>query len=592
MFVPAARVHVRGLVAFERKLKLRFINGSTCSLRDFVLLSTLVLIAGLPVLAGAQEAPDIQELQRQIDRNGWKFEVDDHFSSTLTPEMRANLRGYRPPADYEQELEKHLKIYPLDKDDLPSYFSWRDLGGITSVKNQGSCGSCWAFAATAEMEAFIKIYTGIDTDLSEQQSVSCNPYGAGCDGGWAPASYYVFQHNGAVMENCAPYQGMDPPIAPCTQSQFLTYGTITGYNHISNNVDQIKAALQYGPVCTAIDAGPAFEAYGSGCYDVPGYGTNHLVLIVGYDDRSCDGNGAWLIKNSWGPDFGDGGYIEVQYGAGSVGTSLTQLEFAVPPVSVTLNESSLQIPLLADHPVDVMWSTGGAAVGSVDIWLGIDGDCHDMLVAENVPNTGSYSWMVPNLGTNFASLVVFPSEGIESGYGFSETPISIIGHKTRYVSPAGSNTPPFDTPATAAHSIGDAVTACTGTDTVMVVGGNFLGTVTVSSTAIISGSWDPTFTVQDMQAHPTRLQGGSSAIRFYEGAGEYCGVDNVIFHGSTGGTTPNPVSGRHGGAIYESRGFTHHPELRVREQPGVDRYEHRVWRRPVFHWRFPAGGQL
>ena len=550
MSVPVGLVGAFRLPAIERKLKLRFINDSTISLSKFVLISVLVLTTAVTVYAHAQEAPDIQELRQQIDRNGWKFEVDDHFTRLLTPEIRANLRGYSPPADYERELEQHLKIYPIDKDDLPTNFSWRDLGGITSVKDQGSCGSCWAFAATGEMEAFIKIYTGITTDLSEQQSVSCNPYGAGCGGGWASASYYVFQNNGAVMENCAPYVGLDPPSAPCTQSDFLTYGTITGWHHISNDVNQIKAALQYGPVCTAIDAGPAFEAYGSGCYDVPGYGTNHLVLIVGYDDRSCDNNGAWLIKNSWGPGFGDGGYITVQYGAGSVGTSVTQLDFAVPPVSITLNETAFQAPLLASQPVDVLWSTGGDPVSTVDIWMGIDGDCHDMLVAENVPNTGSYSWMVPNLGTNFASLVVFPSTGTETGYGFTETPLTIIGHKTRYVSPAGSNTPPYETPSTAAHSIVDAVTACTGTDSVLVIGGDYLGTVAVSKTVKILGSWDPTFTVQDMQAHPTRMQGGNSAVRFYEGCGDFGGIENVIFHNSTGGNTSNPVNGKHGGAVY------------------------------------------
>ncbi len=535
----------------ERKSKLRFTNCTSLSPRGFLLLSNLILMVALSSIAIGQDAPDIQDLQRQIDANGWNFEVDDHFSKTLTPEMRANMRGgFNPPAGYEQEWEQHLKIYPIDKDGLPSSLSWRDLDGITSVKNQGSCGSCWAFAATGEMEAFIKIYYGIDTDLSEQQSISCNPYGSGCSGGWAPASYYVFKNYGAVLENCSPYLAADPPIAPCTQDGFLKYGTITGYNSINNNIDQIKAALQYGPVCTGIDAGDAFEAYAGGCYDVPGYGSNHLVLIVGYDDRSCDGNGAWLIKNSWGPGFGDGGYITVQYGAGSVGTSVTQLQYSVPPVSIVINKNIEEVPLYGDQSVEMQWTTAGDAVGTVDIWLGVDGDCHDILVEENVPNTGSYSWMVPNLGTNFASLVIFPSSGIETGYDYTESPLTIIGHKTRYVSTAGSNTHPYETPATAAHNIGEAVTACTGTDTVLVAGGDYIGTVTVSSTVKIRGSWDPTFNVQDLQSHPTRLQGGSSSLRFYGGAGDFGGVEDIVFHDCTGGNTSVPVSGQHGGAIY------------------------------------------
>jgi len=529
-------------------MKLPSNNPTARSLREFVLLFFLVIVTALPTLAAGQDAPDIQELQNQIKANGWKFEVDDHFTSTVTPEMRANLRGYNPPADYERILEQHLKIYPINKDELPTRLNWVYLNGITSVKNQGSCGSCWAFAATAEMEAFIKIYSGHETDLSEQQSISCNPWGDGCGGGWAGSSYYVFQNYGAVLENCSPYLAMDPPAAPCTQDSFLKYGTITGYHSISNNVDQIKAALQDGPVCTGIDAGPAFEAYVGGCYDVPGGWTNHLVLIVGYDDRSCGGNGAWIIKNSWGPEFGVGGYITVQYGAGSVGAGVTQLEYTAPPVSISLTGPSG--PVFADEPVDLMWTTSGDPVSSVDIWLGIDGYCHDILVEENVHNTGSYSWVVPNLGTKFASLVVFPSSGIETGYDFTRIPLTIYGHKTRYVSPAGSNTAPYESAATAAHKIADAVAVCTGTDTVLVVGGDYTDTVIVNSMVKIRGSWDPTFSVQDLQSHPTRLQGGSSGVRFIPESGDYGSVEEIVFHDCTGVLSSVPVSGRNGGAIY------------------------------------------
>jgi len=500
--------------------------------------------------AFGQEEPDLQDLRRQIDANGWSFEVDDHFTRTLSVEERANLRGYNPPPGYQQELDRHLKIYPVDKAGLPSSIDWRDSDGITPIKNQGSCGSCWAFAATAELEAFIKIYYGIETDLSEQQSVSCNPYGAGCDGGWATASYYVFQNYGAVLENCSPYLSADPPQAPCTQDAFLKYGTITGFNYIANDVTQIKAALQYGPVCTAIDAGPAFDAYAGGCYDVPGYGTNHLVLIVGYDDRSCGGQGAWIIKNSWGSDFGVGGYITVAYGAGSTGTSVTQLQYTAPPVSIVMTGDLESTPLYGDQSVDLTWNTYGDPVGTVDMWLGIDGDCHDVLVGENIPNTGTYSWTVPNLGTKYASLLVIAGGATETGYTFNGNPLTIIGHKTRYVSSAGSNTPPFETPQTAAHTIGDAVTACTGTDTVLVVGGDFVGNVAINTTVKIRGSWDPTFSVQDIQTHPTRLQSGGSAMRFTVGSGTFGGVEQVVFHGCSGGYASEPVSGQHGGAIY------------------------------------------
>ena len=138
----------------------------------FVFLVLLVAVPGFVLAAGLPE-PDIDELRQQIEENGYHFEVDDHFSSTITPERRLNLRsGFYMSDDDYRELDQHLKIFPADKDPLPTNLDWRNLNGVTGVKNQGGCGSCWAFAATAEIESFIKIYYGKDLDLSEQQSVS------------------------------------------------------------------------------------------------------------------------------------------------------------------------------------------------------------------------------------------------------------------------------------------------------------------------------------------------------------------------------------------------------------------------------------
>ncbi|MBE0566534.1 MAG: T9SS type A sorting domain-containing protein [Krumholzibacteria bacterium] len=508
------------------------------------------LAAVLP--AQAQPEPDLAAIREAIDRNGWSFEVSDRFTSTLTADERANLRGYRPPAGYAEELKRNLRTYPVDKADLPSNLDWRALGGVTPVKNQGSCGSCWAFAATAELESFVKIYYGVETDLSEQQVVSCNPYGADCDGGWATAAYFVFRNTGAVLENCAPYLAMSPPAAPCTDSGFLKYAWITGYDHIANDVEQIKAALQNGPVCTGIDASPEFEAYSGGCYDVPGQRVNHLVLIVGYDDRACGGQGAWLIKNSWGAGFGEGGYIWVRYGAGLTGSSVTQLRYTPPPSGVTLAASLGAEPLYGDETVELTWTTSGAPVASVDIRLGIDGDCHDLVVAEDVPNTGSYQWSVPNLGNERASLLVFASGGTGQGWGKTPAFLDIVGHKVRYVSTLGSNTAPYETPATAAHTISAAIAACTGVDTLLVRGGDYLDSATISGPIHLLGGWNDAFTARDPLQWPTRLRSGGSALRFVAGAGDFCGVEGFTFLDCVGSTFSLPVGGQHGGAIYSN----------------------------------------
>jgi len=503
----------------------------------------------LSAAATEVRAADLEQLRREIDANGWSFTVDDHFTATLTPERRAALRGYAPPPGYEAELARRLVILPVEKS-LPANFSWVDQGGVTPVKNQGSCGSCWAFAATAELESHMRIRYGTTLDLSEQQIVSCNTAGAGCDGGWAFAAYDVFRTHGAVLEDCHPYQAADPPAAPCRQGEFPGFAWISGYRHISNNVTQIKTALLDGPVCTGIDASPAFEAYASGCFDQPGAGTNHLVLIVGWDDRHCGGAGAWLIKNSWGPGFGQYGYIWVRYGAASTGTAVTQLTCSPPASRFAFAPGLGAEPLAAGTTVTLSWTTSGAPVAAVDLRLGWDGPCSDYVIAQGVPNTGSYDWVVPNLSAAGAHLTVSASTGTRNGYAFAPNPLRIVGHATRYVSPGGSNTPPYLTPATAAHSIADAVAACTGRDTVLVAGGDYTLRVSVSGTVRILGSWDPAFAVQDRALHPTRLTCGGSALRFNAPAGDFALVDNFVFSGCYGGNGSAPLPGQHGGAVF------------------------------------------
>jgi len=533
-------------MATEKRSTRRFIQ-------TFMLLALLSLLPAIVQAAGLP-APDIEELRQQIKENGWSFQVSDQFSSTITPEERLNLRSGFVMTDADvREMEQHLTILPLNRDPLPSSLDWRDVGGITPVKNQGSCGSCWAFAATAQMEAYIKIYYGVEMDLSEQQSVSCNPYGAGCDGGWASASYYVFQQQGAVTEACMPYLSMDPPGAPCIESGLKKYGYVTGYNYISNNVEQIKAALQNGPVCTGIDASDAFEAYGSGCFDEISFSTNHLVLIVGYDDRSCGEEGAWIIKNSWGPGFGEGGYITVKYGAANTGSSVTQLQYVAPPVSIDLTGGINGAELIGGEIRDLTWETSGAAVSNVDIWLGIEGHCHDTLVASNVPNTGAYSWEVPNASTNYASLVIHPTDGgTEEGYGITSDPIKIIGHQTRYVSALGSNTAPFETPATAAHTIVDALNACTGVDSVLVTAGTYNGMLTISGPVTLIGGYNSDFSIRNSHENITRVVSGETGLRFLAGSGDLGSVDGVLFEGCAAGISAEPVGGQHGGAIFVS----------------------------------------
>ncbi len=525
------------------------------SLRRFYLMALvatglLVVSAVLPYMAYAEDGPSIEELRERIKENGWSFEVDDSYVGTHTYDEIQNLKGLVVPENYSEEYKANLKIYPIDKD-FPTSMDWRDVEGVTPVKNQADCGACWAFAAVGQLEAHIKIHYGVEVDLSEQQCVSCNPYGADCDGGWASSAYWVMSNQGMVLEGCMPYLGLNPPQAPCIQSGVEKYGYVTGYHNVANDVDQIKAALQDGPVWTGVDASSEFDAYSSGCYDVAGHSVNHAVLIVGYDDRGCSDQGYWIVKNSWGPDFGDGGYIYVKYGAGMVGYFVSQLHYSPPATNVSVYSTLSDSVLIAGHEVEINWSTSGTATDNVDLYLSVDGGCYDIPVGNDVPNTGSFMWTVENWSTDRGRIVIHPSgAGSEGGYGFSSGWISILGSAIRYVSPAGSNIPPYDSPAKAAWELSDALYACTGLDSIMVCGGDFTGPLNVSKPAKIFGGFSNDFSVRDNGLYETRIQSGNSGMRFLAGSGKYGGVDGVTFHNCVGGGFSEPVNGDHGGGIF------------------------------------------
>lgn len=457
-------------------------------------------------------------------------------------------RGFNPPGDWEEQLAARRVVMPLDKDPLPSSFDWRDFGLVTPPKNQGSCGSCWAFAAAGEMEAKVLIEYGVTLNLSEQQIVSCNPYGAGCDGGWAGAAYYVFMHHGGVLEHCMPYEGSDH--VACRQDQFLKFTSMDTWVSIANNVEQIKTAvIENGPVCTAVDANEAWDGYPGGIITAPGNGTNHLVLIVGWDDRMGD-HGAWVVKNSWGTDWGLGGYCYVAYGACNIGSGVTSLSYTPPPVGVSVTSPDGDQEYYGGGEVEILWQTSGEDVESVDLYFGTMGACQDQVIAEDVPNTGSYLWQIPNVTTDRGTVLVFPSEGTQRGFGFNDGEFAMIGHQTRYVSLAGSDTPPYDTPARAAHALQAAVLAGAGRDTVNVAGGDYLvDRVAVASQLHLVGGWSEDFAVHDPEQFTTRLQGSSGTLSFSSNARDHCGVSHVTFHDSYGWNMADPVGGRHGAAI-------------------------------------------
>jgi len=201
--------------------------------------------------------------------------------------------------------------------DLPSAVDWREQGAVASVKDQGMCGSCWAFSAIGALEGMWKLYgDGKLYNLSEQQLVDCseNQGNYGCGGGLMDYAFNYTMQLGACTDEDYPYVGDDDDCRDSTcKSVVKTKGCANLWTGDSTTTEQVlNYMVSMHPVSIAVSAGsPIWMNYQSGvvndtsCY---GGGLDHGVVVVGYN-RSTDGSGYWIVKNSWGTDWGMNGYI-------------------------------------------------------------------------------------------------------------------------------------------------------------------------------------------------------------------------------------------------------------------------------------------
>jgi len=239
----------------------------------------------------------------------WSVELNKYADLTRG-EFKAIYLGFKPEIRQNQKttlLDLQVGAYPSGSVD------WTQKGAVTGVKDQGQCGSCWAFSTTGSSEGAIQIAHGQLTSLSEQELVDCGgTYGnLGCNGGLMDRAFKYMEANGLCTEAAYPYTAKDGTCkkTSCTAS---AYTTLKGYKDVTaDSENSLGAAVDLGPVSVAIEADQAgFQLYKSGVFSgTCGTSLDHGVLVVGYGDEGS--SPYWKVKNSWGVSWGEAGYIRM-----------------------------------------------------------------------------------------------------------------------------------------------------------------------------------------------------------------------------------------------------------------------------------------
>ena len=235
------------------------------------------------------------------------------------------LNGYRPDLRRFERQEATPKFVGS----IPDAIDWRDFEAVTDVKNQGSCGSCWAFSTTGSMEGLNAIQNGSLLSFSEQELVDCDKgltENHGCNGGLMDTAFQWLETHGLALESAYSYTGRGNESCESFTAVFFN----TAFQDVtSNDPNALQNAVAIGPVSVAIEADKmVFQLYTGGVIDSTNCGTNldHGVLVCGYGHDSTTGQDYWLLKNSWGTSWGESGFFRILRDMTTTGAGICGLQ--------------------------------------------------------------------------------------------------------------------------------------------------------------------------------------------------------------------------------------------------------------------------
>lgn len=367
---------------------------------SFVALAMGVLLLGTISNAQAQTSRQIQrfqdsdtieQLRDKIRANGYSFTVGHNRIFDMSPEEKASFFRTRAP-----EPEKTIEdtgpgpLADIVGAALPSSFDWRNYEGhsyIGPVRDQGTCGDCYAFGAAAAAESAYNIsnslYDDQTIDFSESYIAWClgtyGPYADsfdGCKGAdYSYAELGALTKEGVTYESYFPYIVKDPKSCTHWSDPVVTFES---WHRIAcGDIDAMKTAIvNYGALDVAVDASSAFQAYSGGIYEdtettcsgnpCDQTVTDHAVALVGWDDNG--GDGYWILRNSWGDSWGENGYMRIKYTSALVACEATYLVYNSRPATT----GSLQVTITPTAAVsggakwklakDASWRNSGDVV--------------------------------------------------------------------------------------------------------------------------------------------------------------------------------------------------------------------------------------
>ncbi|ONK78954.1 uncharacterized protein A4U43_C01F1380 [Asparagus officinalis] len=272
----------------------------------------------------------IDEHNTAADRGEHSFRLGlNKFADLTNEEYRSKYLGTRR----KERVRVRSDRYKVNEgESLPESVDWREKGAVAPMKDQGSCGSCWAFSAVAAVEGINQIVTGDLIVLSEQELVDCDTsYNEGCDGGLMDYAFEFIINNGGIdTEKDYPYKERNGLCDPYRKNAKVV--SIDSYEDVpENDENALKKAVANQPVSIAIESsGRAFQLYQSGIFTGRcGTDLDHGVTAVGYGTEN--GKDYWLVRNSWGESWGEAGYIKLERNiASSVGKCGIAIEPSYP----------------------------------------------------------------------------------------------------------------------------------------------------------------------------------------------------------------------------------------------------------------------